>query len=109
MEQKMLEELQGLLCDINPVEISSHFADDTLFSWLGAWRSRAEMLVAFLLASEKSKIGEWINEDVDWICSNCNGDAMTEGDYRQVRSNYCPHCGAKMLLENEKSKSSKTD
>ena len=56
MEQKALEELQGLLCDINPVEISSHFADDSLFSWLGAWRSRAEMLVTFLLENEKSKL-----------------------------------------------------
>lgn len=56
MEQKILEELQDLLCDINPVEISSHFADDTLFSWLGAWRSRAEMLVAYLVARAKSKI-----------------------------------------------------
>ena len=55
MEQKALETLQGLLCDINPVEISSHFADDTLFSWLGAWRSGAEKLVALLLENEKCK------------------------------------------------------
>lgn len=40
--------------------------------------------------------GRWINEDVDWVCSECGADAMTQGDYRQVRSNYCPNCGAKM-------------
>lgn len=40
--------------------------------------------------------GEWINEDVDWICSICGHDAYTEGDYRQVRTNFCPNCGAEM-------------
>lgn len=40
--------------------------------------------------------GRWINKDVGWVCSECGADAMTEGDYRQVRSNYCPNCGAKM-------------
>ena len=40
--------------------------------------------------------GRWVYEDVDFICSNCGTDAPTEGDYRQVRSNYCPCCGAIM-------------
>lgn len=41
--------------------------------------------------------GKWIyGEDVDIQCSVCGADALTEGHYRQVRSNYCPHCGAKM-------------
>lgn len=35
MEKKMLEELQGLLEDINPNEIVSHILDGTLLSWLG--------------------------------------------------------------------------
>ena len=38
----------------------------------------------------------WVYEDVDLICSNCGMDALTEGGYRQVRSDYCPHCGARM-------------
>lgn len=38
----------------------------------------------------------WVHEDVDWVCSNCGMDALTEGDYRQVRSDYCPNCGARM-------------
>lgn len=41
--------------------------------------------------------GRWVyGEDVDIECSHCGWDALTEGDYRQVRSNFCPHCGAKM-------------
>ena len=40
--------------------------------------------------------GRWVYEDVGYICSNCGTDAPTEGDYRQVRSNHCPCCGAIM-------------
>lgn len=40
--------------------------------------------------------GKWVFEDVGLICSNCGMDAPTEGDYRQVRSSYCPCCGARM-------------
>lgn len=58
MEQKMLEELEGLLADINPVEIVSHILDGTLLSWLSSWKMKAGMLVAFLLENEKSKLSE---------------------------------------------------
>ena len=58
MEQKMLEELQGLLYDINPTEIVSHILDGTLLSWLSSWKMKAGMLVAFLLENEKSKLSE---------------------------------------------------
>lgn len=53
MEKKMLEELQGLLEDINPKEIVSHILDGTLFSWLGTWKMQAGMLVAFMLENVK--------------------------------------------------------
>lgn len=44
--------------------------------------------------------GRWIyGEDIDIQCSVCGCDALTEGDYRQTKSNYCPNCGAKMDLE----------
>ena len=44
--------------------------------------------------------GRWVyGEDVDIQCSVCGADAFTEGDYRQVKSRYCPDCGAKMDLE----------
>lgn len=44
--------------------------------------------------------GRWIyGEDIDIQCSVCGADALTEGDYRQVKSRYCPNCGAKMDLE----------
>lgn len=44
--------------------------------------------------------GRWIyGEDVDIQCSVCGADALTEGDYRQIKTRYCPNCGAKMDLE----------
>lgn len=44
--------------------------------------------------------GKWIyGEDIDIQCSVCGADALTEGDYRQIKSRYCPNCGAKMDLE----------
>lgn len=45
--------------------------------------------------------GKWIyGEDIDIQCSVCGADALTEGDYRQIKSRYCPNCGAKMSGEN---------
>ena len=41
--------------------------------------------------------GRWeVGEDVDIQCSVCGRDALTEGNFIQVRSRYCPNCGAKM-------------
>lgn len=34
--------------------------------------------------------------DGEIYCSACDHDAPTEGDYRQVKTNYCPNCGAMM-------------
>ena len=46
--------------------------------------------------------GKWIyGEDIDIQCSVCGADALTEGDYRQIKSRYCPNCGAKMDLKEE--------
>lgn len=53
MEKKRLEELQGLLEDINPNEIVSHILDGTILSWLASWRMKTGMLVAFLLENVK--------------------------------------------------------
>lgn len=44
--------------------------------------------------------GRWLcGEDMDIQCSVCGADALTQGDYRQITSKYCPKCGAKMDLE----------
>lgn len=58
MELKMLEEIEGLLCDINPKEIVSHILDGTCITWLLSWKMKVGMLVAFLLENEKSKLSE---------------------------------------------------
>jgi len=46
-------------------------------------------------------IGEWVSDpDKDWKlrCSVCRNEAHFD-DYEgeHIRSNYCPHCGAKMM------------
>lgn len=54
MEMKMLTELSGMIEDINPVEITSHILDGTLMSWLASWKMKSQMLVAFLLESNRA-------------------------------------------------------
>ena len=51
--------------------------------------------------------GRWVYNDeyVLWleryVCSVCNRNALSDGDYRHELSDYCPHCGAKMDLEED--------
>ena len=37
----------------NPNEIVSHILDGTLLSWLASWKMKSQMLVAFLLESQR--------------------------------------------------------
>lgn len=47
--------------------------------------------------AKEGEHGEWVyGEDVDIQCSVCGWDALIGDDYLQVKSAYCPHCGAKM-------------
>lgn len=55
---KILNELAGMLEDINPNEIVSHILDGTLLSWLASWKMKSQMLVAFLLENEKARLSE---------------------------------------------------
>lgn len=50
-----MREMQGLLEDINRVEIVSHLLDGTLLSWLSSWKMRMGMLLAFLIENERCK------------------------------------------------------
>lgn len=43
--------------------------------------------------------GEWKYREYNYYCSNCNKSAAELEDYPFL-SNYCPHCGAYMELEN---------
>ena len=49
--------------------------------------------------------GRWLHNDeyVLWaekyVCSVCNCNAPSDGDYRHNLTNYCLNCGAKMDLE----------
>lgn len=41
--------------------------------------------------------GRWkYGDDVDLICSECGGDALSDWTCQQICTKYCPHCGAKM-------------
>lgn len=52
---------------------------------------------------------EWTDErfgGVTIYCSECNKDALCkyeDGVFRQMKSDYCPNCGAKMEAENDES------
>lgn len=54
-EKKILREMQGLLVDINRVEIVSHLLDGTLLSWLSNWKMRMGMLLEFLIENGRCK------------------------------------------------------
>ena len=64
------------------------------------YRSTPEEAFAAAMKRCRAK-GEWVYEEEndDWVCSVCGHDAYTEGDYRQVRTNFCPDCGADMRKE----------
>ena len=65
-------------------------------------KMEAEKVARALEAADVAPVvhGRWVyGEDVGIQCSVCGADAFTEGDYRQVKSRYCPNCGAKMDLE----------
>ena len=55
MEKKILREMQGLLEDINRVEIVSHLIDGTLLSWFSNWKMQMGILLAFLIENERRK------------------------------------------------------
>lgn len=55
---EFMNELAGMLEDINPNEIVSHILDGTLLSWLASWKMKSQMLVAFLLENEKARLSE---------------------------------------------------
>lgn len=70
--------------------------DDELFKLL------VRILINKVPAAEVVEVrhGKWVcGEDVNMQCSICGHDAYTEGDYQQVKTSYCPNCGAKMDLE----------
>lgn len=57
-DEKKVDELAGMLEDINPNEIVSHILDGTLLPWLASWKMKSQMLVAFLLENEKARLSE---------------------------------------------------
>lgn len=62
MEQKILTELAGMLEDINPNEIVSHILDGTLLSWLENWKMKSQMLVGFLIESNRLLTSEDLSD-----------------------------------------------
>ena len=57
------------------------------------------MLDELLGEQPKQKTGEWVGEEYWFMCSECQFDCphfIRDWNYEQVRTKYCPHCGAKM-------------
>ena len=49
----------------------------------------------------KASDGEWGFDGMDWTCSECGEYALLDKYNQAVRSDFCPHCGAKMKYESE--------
>lgn len=62
----------------------------------------AEIVNAPSVDAMKAVHGSWVHDDdyVEWadvcVCSICKRHALEHYKTVSVRSNYCPHCGAKM-------------
>lgn len=55
----------------------------------------------------KRPVGHWVNSYKSFNCSVCGKIAYSWnhfGEYIQVKSNFCPNCGAKMTKEAENEK-----
>ena len=48
-----MQELLGLIADVNPNEIAAHIADGTLADWCELWRQQATVAAENLRLSEK--------------------------------------------------------
>lgn len=59
MEKEILREMQGLLENINPTEITSHVMDGNLMQWLIAWKTRMIMLLQYLIESNSATMTEY--------------------------------------------------
>ena len=67
----------------------------------------SELHLAPTIDAEPVRHGQWIEDGPRWVCSYCGTEFNDEieflegyGDY--YMPHYCPHCGAKMDLEEEK-------
>lgn len=88
--------------------------------WDGAIESRGDTpfsdarqflnLAIKALAEQERPTGKWLEwEDERWggvwhYCSNCHNDALykrVDGTFKQILSDCCPNCGAKMKQEAE--------
>ena len=65
--------------------------------------SRVKPLIARQKAANVAPVrhGRWeYNNSVNfWQCSRCGENAPIHGKWMQLKTHYCPNCGAKMDLE----------
>lgn len=57
------------------------------------------LLVILKGKQQQKKTGKWVGEKYWLMCSECQCDCphfIRDWDYKQVRTKYCPNCGAKM-------------
>ena len=43
--EKLIQEMDGMIADINVNEIADHLKEESLFNWCGAWRQEARRVL----------------------------------------------------------------
>lgn len=87
-----LAEIADQLAEMNGYKIDSIYDEENADALEAAEKRIAE------LEAQLPKEGAWIDEQRGrWIYAKCN----LCGKVQDVRSNYCPNCGAKMKGEND--------
>ena len=84
------------------VELLKEISYDQKLGWYDLWDMHygaaediADLLVAHGVTVQEC--GEWIQHCFEIECTNCHQEALRDSFNKYVFSNYCPHCGAKMM------------
>lgn len=86
------DSLADVLTAISSIRVDTGRAEEWAVTIGAARQAIAQM------PTIKPKTGKWINDDDDWWypqCSVCGKNAL-EVQECGFKSNYCPHCGARM-------------
>ena len=57
-------------------------------------RQLAEWLKDYKRLLNKEKSGQWLKDELGFYCSECGRYAIKDNCLMQLRTEFCPHCGA---------------
>ena len=87
------------LIDRDNIRIAPEYMENIFGTAMIRVEDLHRILMAQPIAKQQNETGEWVGEEHWFMCSECNSDCpffFTDWNYKQVRTEYCPHCGAKM-------------